>query len=341
MLIIENMPEQINIRPELKKVENQYLKLVELEKLLESIKTISWDEMQQPYPSYSNMTGCEIVLKNHKVMGNNILLLAYNIFNYREELKKLLEINNPRECVDKKAIESLLATVFGSFRSIIIDDKNIVDTCISIVNAKQNEPYLEPLKKIVDSYDEIHNITIDCFDVLNETVEILEIDKQSFQNIVSEINCSLGRIVKKIFIIHGRCNNENKDLQDYLLSEFKLESTIMIPASDKGSKTIIEKFEELASECDLAIAILTPDDLISMDKNSYSQPRPNVFFEIGWFFGKIGRGKVKIFMRKDTTFDECTDLQGVLIPRFNKIEDCYQPVKQFLEENGKIIANGH
>lgn len=343
MLIIENMSEQIKIRPELKKVEKQYLKLIELEKSLETIAVISWDECSAcPHLGYDDLTWKEIIEKNHAIISKDIFHLVYSIdYNRKNWLKKLLELNNPRNCVNNQVIEDVFWDIYNLIKNIISHDKRVVDRCSEIISANFNEPYIGTLEKIVESYEHIYKIMMECFDVVNEMAEILGVNKQDFQNIVSEINCFLGRIIKKIFIIHGRCNNENNDLKDYLLSEFKLESTIMIPASDKGSKTIIEKFEELASECDLAIAILTPDDLVSRNKDSYSQPRPNVFFEIGWFFGKIGRDKVKIFMRKDTTFDECTDLQGVIAPRFSEIEECYQSVKQFLEENGKIIVNGH
>jgi predicted nucleotide-binding protein len=67
-------------------------------------------------------------------------------------------------------------------------------------------------------------------------------------------------------------------------------------------------------------AILTPDDMIRSRDNSteyeYLQPRPNVIFELGWFYGKLGRAKVCILHKKGAMIH--SDLQGISHIQFNK-----------------------
>jgi len=44
------------------------------------------------------------------------------------------------------------------------------------------------------------------------------------------------------------------------------------------------------------------------------QPRPNVLFELGWFCGRLGRGKVLFLCKESTRLH--SDYQGVLTKVF-------------------------
>ena len=74
-------------------------------------------------------------------------------------------------------------------------------------------------------------------------------------------------------------------------------------------RTIIEKFEGEAGRAAYGIALLTPDDLVSTVEGAYSQPRPNVIFELGWFFGRLGRDRVCILFKEGTSLH--SDLAGI------------------------------
>jgi predicted nucleotide-binding protein len=85
---------------------------------------------------------------------------------------------------------------------------------------------------------------------------------------------------------------------------------------DEGSTTIIEKFERYAPTCAYAIVILTPDDLIDKNGETYLQARPNVLIELGWFMAHLGRNKVLLLVQGDSKIP--SDLSGILTKRFNR-----------------------
>ena len=49
-----------------------------------------------------------------------------------------------------------------------------------------------------------------------------------------------------------------------------------------------------------AFAIFTPDDIVRTQAREYLQARPNVIFELGWFYSKLWRGKVSILFKRGT-----------------------------------------
>ena len=80
--------------------------------------------------------------------------------------------------------------------------------------------------------------------------------------------------------------------------------------------------------------LLTPDDIIQANEN-YEQARPNVIFELGWFFGRLGRKKVCIIMKKGTKIH--SDLEGISRIEFEtKIEHKYTRIADELKQ-AKLI----
>jgi len=74
-------------------------------------------------------------------------------------------------------------------------------------------------------------------------------------------------------------------------------------------RTIIQKFEEEAQRAVFALALFTPDDVVNIAGEEYAQPRPNAIFELGWFFGRLGRESVCILFRRGTRIH--SDLDGI------------------------------
>lgn len=73
-------------------------------------------------------------------------------------------------------------------------------------------------------------------------------------------------------------------------------------------RTLIEKFEQEAINVAYAFAIFTPDDIVRTQPGEYLQARPNVIFELGWFYSKLGWGKVCILFKRGTKIH--SDLEG-------------------------------
>jgi len=121
----------------------------------------------------------------------------------------------------------------------------------------------------------------------------------------------------KIFIVHGHDKANLYELRDLLEKRYKLECTIMMWKPGKG-RTLIEKFEQEAQDSGFAFIIMTPDDLVKIPgkEKEYGQARPNVIFEVGWFYGRLGRNRVCILFKKGTKIH--SDLDGISRIEFNE-----------------------
>ena len=141
---------------------------------------------------------------------------------------------------------------------------------------------------------------------------------------------------KKVFIIHGHNEAKRRELEK-IIDGFGL-VPIVLGAKPNQGMTIIEKFEYYASECGFAFALFTPDDIIQTeDGKQYFQARPNVIFELGWFYSHLGRAKTCVISQASEKNSIFSDLQGVMRIPFNQdVEECYLQIKRELESANMI-----
>lgn len=85
----------------------------------------------------------------------------------------------------------------------------------------------------------------------------------------------------------------------------------MLKELPNQGQTIIEKFES-AADVGFAVVLLTPDDLASSAKSETldARARQNVIFELGFFAGKLGRGRVCLLRKGHVEIP--SDLYGVI-----------------------------
>ena len=112
----------------------------------------------------------------------------------------------------------------------------------------------------------------------------------------------------EVFVVHGH-DHGTKETVARFLEGFGLVPVILHERPDQG-RTIIEKFEEYATTS-YAIALLTPDDVGGTDAdNLRPRARQNVILELGFFLGRLGRGKVAALLKGNVEIP--TDYSGVL-----------------------------
>lgn len=111
-----------------------------------------------------------------------------------------------------------------------------------------------------------------------------------------------------IFIVHGHDELNLLRAKELVRDRWDLEAVVLSGQPGKG-RTLVEKFEEEAQRASFAFVLLTPDDVITQGKNQYGQARPNVIFELGWFYGRLGRERVCILFKNGTKIH--SDLDGV------------------------------
>lgn len=122
---------------------------------------------------------------------------------------------------------------------------------------------------------------------------LLETQKNKSENTMSEVKKIDSEKQKDIFIVHGR-NHSLKEEVARFIEKLKLNPVILHEQPNKG-RTIIEKFIE-HSDVGFSIILLTPDDKGGLVEDSIEEyklrARQNVIFELGYFIGKLGRGRV-------------------------------------------------
>lgn len=113
-----------------------------------------------------------------------------------------------------------------------------------------------------------------------------------------------------VFIVHGR-DWGAKEATARLVEGQNLEAVILAEQPN-GGRTLIEKFEAYATSAAFAIVLLTPDDvggLSSAPTDMQARARENVIFELGYFVGQLGRGKVCLVKAGEVNIP--SDLHGV------------------------------
>lgn len=137
---------------------------------------------------------------------------------------------------------------------------------------------------------------------------------------------------KYVFVVHGHDGANLAALCKMLEERFGL-NPIVLKEKPGKSRTIIEKFEEEAEPAAFALALLSPDDMVKTEAGTYAQARPNVVFELGWFFGKLGRSNVRILLKKGTEIH--SDLNGIdRIEFHDSVEETLIQLERELEAGG-------
>lgn len=91
----------------------------------------------------------------------------------------------------------------------------------------------------------------------------------------------------------------------------------MLHEQPSGGRTILEKFEKHAADAGYAVVLLTADDQggVASDSDLRPRGRQNVIFELGFFFGKLGRDRVAVLLGSGV--EEPSDIRGLVYIPFD------------------------
>ena len=119
-----------------------------------------------------------------------------------------------------------------------------------------------------------------------------------------------------IFIVHGSDTLRAESVAHTVTRATGRETVILREQANLG-QTLIEKFEQHAQQVSYAIIILTPDDKGCRADESDTRPRArqNVIFEMGYFFGLIGRRKVSALLYPGV--EKPSDIDGIIYIPFD------------------------
>ena len=115
---------------------------------------------------------------------------------------------------------------------------------------------------------------------------------------------------QKVFVVHGHDEAALQGVARFL-EKLKLQTIVLREQPDQG-RTIIEKFEAAAGEVGFAVVLLTPDDFagVAGEPSHASRARQNVIFELGYFVGRLGRGRACLLRKGEVEIP--SDLYGVI-----------------------------
>ena len=168
---------------------------------------------------------------------------------------------------------------------------------------------------------------------------------------------------EKVFIVHGRDEEQALRLQKYLTRTLKVYAEMFEDFKERsGSNTIIEQLEYIKDNVGYAFVIVTPDDLgclredidkcrttMLVGKRSITvksvceildslltRARQNVVFEHGLFIGALGRDRVCCLLQKDVK-EKPSDIDGILYVGFKKsVKETFTEIAQKLKKAGLI-----
>jgi len=89
------------------------------------------------------------------------------------------------------------------------------------------------------------------------------------------------------------------------------------PEEFQLTKTYIESLERLLDTSDFAVLVLTSDDRTTSREVEKLSPRDNVVFELGLFFGRLGRERCFLIQRCDLDLKLPSDLLGIEPAKFS------------------------
>lgn len=140
----------------------------------------------------------------------------------------------------------------------------------------------------------------------------------------------------KIFIVHGSNHVIRNEIRIFLI-DLGLQ-TVVMDATASGGRTLPEKFEDIARECQFAVFILSADDDLTDHSNNerIKRARQNVILEVGYFWGALGRrGNVAFLV--DSAIEIPSDIQGIgYIPITADLGETKLKLRQELEAAGLL-----
>jgi len=89
------------------------------------------------------------------------------------------------------------------------------------------------------------------------------------------------------------------------------------PGTFRLTMAYIESLERILDLSEFAVLVLTPDDKTESRGSERLSPRDNVIFELGLFFGRLGRNRSFVIVQHDVDLKLPTDLLGLETAAFS------------------------
>jgi len=120
-----------------------------------------------------------------------------------------------------------------------------------------------------------------------------------------------------IFVVHGHDAGRLHETVR-VLKEGTGRKVIVLHEQANAGRTILEKFEDHAGHVSFAVVLVTGDDEggVRYSDNRSLRGRQNVIFELGFFFGKLGRTRVAVLL--ESKVEKPSDIDGLVYIALDK-----------------------
>lgn len=115
-----------------------------------------------------------------------------------------------------------------------------------------------------------------------------------------------------VFLVHGHDGAAKHEVARFVERITGKPPVILDEQANRG-RTLVEKFEAHATTATYAIVLVTPDDVGRVGGADPAADKPrarqNVVFELGYFFGKLGRHRVAVL---NSGVEKPSDVDGLV-----------------------------
>lgn len=233
---------------------------------------------------------------------------------------------------DEVAIFPSYKTAISNLPQVLSADLIILDVIMPWPDPADKGPLWHQLAGM-DIYKQIRSQDpqkpILVFSVISDYAIIEVINSDPCAHFLSKLDSpSLGQVhehvyrqlglktdVPTVFIVHGHNDKLKLELKNYLQNTLGLPEPIILHEQANLGRTIIEKLEAHASVSSHALVLLTPDDKLCApgeNNDTVRRSRQNVIFELGYFFGALGRLSGKVLLLTQGPIDLPTDISGII-----------------------------
>ncbi len=203
----------------------------------------------------------------------------------------------------------------------------VVDKWITVTGARFEDFYGKDSDELTRFYNTSGAPPNNRADRYNSALLLRTLFLAKLDFVASHITIELGRAMEdgesmtpteqnqmnlhKVFLVHGHDDEAKWEVAEFL-RKIALDP-IILHEQPSGGRTIIEKLEAY-SDVAFAVVLFTPDDVGGTKATEVgdlkARARQNVIFELGYFVGKLGRGRVCLLHK--ATAEIPSDLSGVV-----------------------------
>lgn len=194
------------------------------------------------------------------------------------------------------------------------DEVSLSDVGSELLQRSRSIPMPFSQRMIVSTLECEYAVPVSCYDMNGSWRCHLELDRQrryrkvtnaadyfdvlakmpEFKDPRQQVAQGATVTSQGIFLVHGRDDAARNEVDLFVRDATGLTPTVLANEASAGL-TVIEKFEKHAAEAAYAIVLMTADDAGSLvGDDAQARARQNVIFELGYFFGKLGRGRVAV-----------------------------------------------